>query len=97
MTDHEDMPYGLVDGNALAGPLSDLFAADVTTASVTCAGCGRRQPVAALIVYAGGPALIARCRNCHSVMLRVGRIGADALLDLRGTVVLRVEAASEPS
>lgn len=96
MTDHE-MPYGLVDGNALAGPLSDLFAADVTTASVTCASCGKRQAVATLEVYAGGPALIARCRGCRNVMLRVGRIGSDALLDLRGTVVLRVEAAGEPT
>jgi Family of unknown function (DUF6510) len=96
MTDHDEMPYGLVDGNALAGPLSDLFAIDVTAASVTCAGCGTRQPIAVLAVYSGGPGLVARCRACRNVMLRVGRIGSDALLDLRGTVVLRVEAASEP-
>jgi len=93
MTNHQEMPYGLVDGNALAGPLSDLFAIDVTTASVTCAGCGSRQPVAVLEVYTGGPALIGRCRTCQAVMLRVGRVGPDALLDLRGTVVLRVQAA----
>jgi Family of unknown function (DUF6510) len=93
MTDHDQLPYGLVDGNALAGPLSDLFAVDLTAASVTCASCRKRQPLAALEVYAGGPALIARCRTCKAVMLRVGRVGSDTLLDLRGTVVLRVHAA----
>jgi hypothetical protein len=91
MTDPEQMPYGLVDGNALAGPLSELFAIDLTAASVTCANCGKRQSVAALEVYAGGPARIARCRTCKQVMLRIGRVGPDALLDLRGTLVLRVE------
>jgi hypothetical protein len=93
MTDHDQLPYGLVDGNALAGPLSDLFAVDLTAVSVTCAACWKRQPLAALEVYAGGPALIARCRSCQGVMLRIGRVGSDALLDLRGTIVLRVQAA----
>jgi hypothetical protein len=95
MTDHDEMPYGLVDGNALAGPLADLFAIETTTASVTCAGCGRVQPVAVLEVYAGGPGLVGRCRSCHQVMLRVGQIGRDAVLDLRGTVVLRVTIADQ--
>ena len=92
MTDDDQLPYGLVDGNALAGPLSDLFAVDLTAASVTCASCRKRQPLTALEVYAGGPALIARCRTCKAVMLRVGRVRSDVLLDLRGTVVLRVNA-----
>ena len=29
-----------LDGNAAAGELSEVFAADLTTATATCAGCG---------------------------------------------------------
>jgi hypothetical protein len=75
MTDHDQLPYGLVDGNALAGPLSDLFAVDLTAVSVTCAACWKRQPLAALEVYAGGPALIARCRSCQESCCGLGALG----------------------
>ena len=34
-----DLPR--VDGDALGGVLGDLFAADLTMATTTCAGCGR--------------------------------------------------------
>src|SRR3954447_26017635 len=46
---------GRIDGNALAGPLSDVFVADVTSAGVTCTSCGRVQVLAALEVYGTGP------------------------------------------
>jgi hypothetical protein len=39
------------DGNALAGPLREIFAVDVTVARAQCAGCGRAGAVAELRVY----------------------------------------------
>ncbi|MFD0631920.1 DUF6510 family protein [Catenulispora yoronensis] len=81
--DHED-------GNALAGPLSEIFAVDVTTAVGRCAGCGTDGPIAQLHVYGPGPGLVARCPHCRQVVLRLVR-GADAAwLDLRGAVSLRI-------
>jgi hypothetical protein len=79
-----------VDGNALAGPLTEVFAVDVTTAGVTCVACRRQQTLAALEVYASGPGFTARCVGCHDVMLRVARTRNDLYLDLRGTVSLRL-------
>src|SRR5436309_998210 len=38
-TDHDGSPLPL-DGNAVGGFLRELFAFEVTDASVTCAGCG---------------------------------------------------------
>jgi hypothetical protein len=33
------------DGNALAGPLQDLFRVDVTTAIGRCGNCGHASPI----------------------------------------------------
>lgn len=80
-----------VDGNALAGPLGEVFAVDVTTAQVSCVGCGAQQLLAALEVYGSGPGMTARCPGCHDVILRVVRTREHVYLDLRGTVSLRLE------
>ncbi|MET9343695.1 MULTISPECIES: DUF6510 family protein [unclassified Nonomuraea] len=79
-----------LDGNALAGPLGEIFAVDVTAAVGRCAACGLRGPVAALRVYDAGPGLVARCPGCEEVVLRLVRGPQEAWLDLRGTVSLRI-------
>ncbi|MEQ7009267.1 DUF6510 family protein [Actinopolymorpha sp. B17G11] len=79
-----------VDGNALAGPLREVFAVDVTAATSRCAGCGRTGPVATLHVYTHAPGLVGRCPGCDGVVLRLVRGPESAWLDLRGCVFLRV-------
>jgi Family of unknown function (DUF6510) len=39
------------DGNALAGPLREIFAVDVTAAVGQCVSCGLIGPIAILRVY----------------------------------------------
>lgn len=78
------------DGNALAGPLGEIFAADVTTAVGTCASCGRIGPVASLRVYTRAPGLVGRCPGCDEVVLRYVRGPSDGWLDIRGAVSLRI-------
>ncbi|WP_062346342.1 DUF6510 family protein [Herbidospora yilanensis] len=78
------------DGNALAGPLSEIFTFDVTVAQGTCAGCGRRGALAELRVYGPEPGLVARCPGCEEVVLTFVRGPKDAWLDLRGSVSLRI-------
>jgi hypothetical protein len=81
---------GYEDGNALAGPLREIFAVDVTVATGRCLGCGLASPVATLRVYSHAPGLVARCPGCDEVILRLVR-GPDAVwLDLRGTAHLRI-------
>ncbi|HUK70945.1 MAG TPA: DUF6510 family protein [Streptosporangiaceae bacterium] len=65
-----------LDGNALAGPLSEIFAVDLTVAAGRCANCGRTGPVAALHVYVRAPGLVGRCPGCDAVMLRLVRAPA---------------------
>jgi hypothetical protein len=78
------------DGNALAGPLREIFAVDVTAAAGQCANCGLAGPIASLRVYGPEPGLVARCPGCDEVVLRLVRSPDAAWLDLRGTVHLRI-------
>ena len=83
-------PAAYQDGNALAGPLQEIFAVDLTAATGRCVGCGNTGPIAALRVYARAPGIVARCPECDHVVLRLVRGPDAAWLDLRGTVTLRI-------
>jgi hypothetical protein len=79
-----------VDGNALAGPLREIFAVEVTTARGRCPSCGRQDAIASLRVYTHAPGLVARCPGCDAVMLRLVRAPDRAWLDLRGVLCLEL-------
>jgi hypothetical protein len=74
-----------LDGNAAAGPLSEVFARDITTADVTCASCGASGPVAAAMLYR----TVLRCATCDAVLMRYARVGGELSVELRGTRVIR--------
>jgi hypothetical protein len=80
------------DGNVLAGPLGEVFAVDITAAVATCAGCGRRDRVAALRVFGGDLGRVARCAGCEAVVLRYAHTPKGSWLDLRGAVSLYLAA-----
>jgi hypothetical protein len=80
---------GPYDGNALAGPLSEVFAVEVTTAVARCRGCGLSSPLAVLAVYGPDPGLVGRCPGCSDVLLRVVRTSEEVWLDLGGISALR--------
>lgn len=75
----------ILDGNVLAGPLSEVFSVDLTTAVRRCALCGDEGVCAQLLVYADGPGLVARCPNCAVLVLRLVRTPEGVVLDLGGT------------
>jgi hypothetical protein len=90
MAEPHDTTEPYLDGNALAGPLREIFAVDVTAATERCVGCGRTGAVATLRVYRHAPGLVARCPGCDEVVLRLVRTPDTAWLDLRGTVSLAI-------
>lgn len=61
-----------VDGNALAGMLTELFA-DPTTMVVTCGGCGAAAVLAEVVVELDGTAAIVLCRGCTHTLFTVIR------------------------
>jgi hypothetical protein len=83
------------DGNALAGPLQDLFRIDVTTAIGRCRECGRTGPMAEVRVFDHAPGLVARCPTCDQVLLRLVTGPDRAWLDLRGLTYLQLPLQGE--
>lgn len=83
-----------VDGNALAGPLLDVFAVDMSMAKGTCAHCGNRGMVAQMHVYDHAAGLVARCPSCQEVTMRLVRGPDRAWLDLRGVIALEIPTAA---
>jgi hypothetical protein len=61
----------MLDGNALAGMLGDVFAVDVTMIVATCRECGRRAVLAEAIVERDAVCAIVRCRGCTRTLFTV--------------------------
>jgi len=79
-----------LDGNAAAGPLSEVFAVDLTTAVAGCDRCGAVAAVAAARVYADAPGMVVRCASCEAVLLRVVEAPERMWLEMRGIAFLQV-------
>jgi Zn finger protein HypA/HybF involved in hydrogenase expression len=81
-----------LDGNAVAGLLAEVFAAELTTARGTCDHCGAAEPVGAVRVYRAA-GFVLRCPHCGSVLAKVVSDGARTWIDLRGTRTLELSNA----
>jgi len=79
-----------LDGNAAAGPLSELFARDITAAMATCAKCGRQTPVGTLLDYGQAMGGVLRCSGCEAAMLRLVQTPDSLRLDPSGVSMLIV-------
>jgi ribosomal protein S27E len=60
----------MVDGNAVAGLLQEVFASEMTTAIETCDGCGASGAVGELHVFRGA-GIVMRCPHCDRVLVTV--------------------------
>ena len=84
MTDATEPTADHLDGSAAAGPLSELFALDVTAAEGRCGSCGAEGVMAETRVYVDAPGLVVRCRGCDGVLLRVVQRPDGTYLDVHG-------------
>ena len=83
-----------LDGNAVAGLLSEVFVPEVTAAGARCDGCGAIEAVGALRAYVDGPGAVLRCVHCEGVLLRIVRDGNRCWIDLRGLQWLQFDSAA---
>ena len=79
---------GSLDGNAIGGLLIDVFGADMTTATSTCAVCSNRSQVAELVVYLRAPGTVVRCRACGNVLMVFVKAHGMTSVDLPGLASL---------
>jgi hypothetical protein len=87
---------GHLDGNSLAGPLSDTFRFDPTVAVGLCDTCGDARPLAASIVYSSAMGQVVRCAACDSVLLTHVQTPTGTFLSTRGLTWLRFTSEVDP-
>jgi Zn finger protein HypA/HybF involved in hydrogenase expression len=78
-----------LDGNAAAGLLQEVFAAEVTTAVATCDSCGAVDAVGAVHVYSAA-GIVLRCPRCEAVVMKIVTDGKRIWLDARGLRTLEL-------
>ena len=61
----------VLDGNAVAGVLVEIFDDDLTGALGTCPDCGRQAALATCRAYTHAPGIVLRCSGCDGVQLRI--------------------------
>lgn len=80
----------MVDGNAVAGLLDEVFGQDVTASPCQCAQCGEVGPVATLLAFTQAPGVVLRCPGCEQVVLRMVQTQEVIYLDARGASYVRL-------
>jgi Family of unknown function (DUF6510) len=84
------MDETMLDGNAAAGDLQELFAVEVTQMVGVCAECGLTGPLAEAHAFSLAPGLTLRCPACDAVLARVVHLPDRTLFELRGLRRLEV-------
>jgi hypothetical protein len=79
----------VLDGNAAAGALRQIFVADMTTARIQCDACGSVGAVGSLLVYAAPMGVVLRCADCAAILLRAVNTPRSRWLEMRGAHSLR--------
>jgi Family of unknown function (DUF6510) len=79
----------MLDGNAVAGLLQEVFTVEITTAIGTCNSCGASEPVGALHVFRGA-GIVMRCRHCENVLVTIVRDNARVWIGSAGVRTLQV-------
>ena len=79
----------MLDGNAVAGLLQEVFAVEVTTALGMCATCGASGAVGAMHVYRGAGTVL-RCPHCDDVLVTIVEADTRMWIGFPGIRMLRV-------
>jgi hypothetical protein len=77
------MDATMLDGNAIAGLLQEVFAVEMTTAIATCNGCGAQEPIGAVRVYRGAGTVL-RCAHCDNVLAKIVEAQPRIWIEMQG-------------
>jgi len=79
----------MLDGNAVAGLLQEVFAVEMTTAIGTCAACGAAEAVGATHVFRGA-GIVVCCPHCDNVLMKIVRDDTHLWIGFQGIRTLEV-------
>jgi hypothetical protein len=85
------MDAQMLDGNAVAGLLREVFAVEMTTATSTCNGCGARNAIGAVRVFLGAGAVL-RCPHCDNALVKIVKGDERTWVSLPGIESLELPA-----
>ena len=79
----------VLDGNAAAGLLQEIFVLEITTAQIQCEACGCTGAVGALRLYAAPMGAVLRCTYCDGIVMRAVHTPHGRWLEMTGARHLR--------
>jgi len=79
----------VLDGNAAAGLLQQLFVFDIATAQIQCGACGSTAAVGSLHLYAAPMGAVLRCTHCDSILMTAVHTPHGCWLEMTGARYLR--------
>ena len=84
----------MLDANATAGVLYEIFGVEMTASPTECSNCGNEGEIGELLAFTQGPGIVLRCAKCEQVVLRIVQTFEATYLDARGAVYLRLNRKS---
>jgi hypothetical protein len=79
----------MLDGNAAAGPLQELFVSEITNAQIQCGVCDSMAAIGALHLYAAPMGVVLRCTHCESIVMRSVHTPRGRWLEMAGARFLK--------
>jgi Family of unknown function (DUF6510) len=79
----------MLDGNAVAGMLREVFAVEMTTATGTCGNCGESAAVGAMHAFRGA-GIVLRCPHCDNALVKIVESGTRMWMDFGGMQTLEI-------
>jgi hypothetical protein len=83
-----------LDGNAIAGLLSEIFGTEITTNPAECVHCGTVSVVGRMLAFGQEMGTVLRCPGCQNVMIRVVETPTALWLDMQGVSYLQLKRAA---
>ena len=82
----------MLDANAVAGDLAEIFGFEVTATVHRCAHCGNVAEMGTLLAWTQGPGVTLRCIICRDVVVRIVRTPSRTLIDVSGAAYMELRA-----
>jgi hypothetical protein len=85
----ENGSHLVLDGNAAAGLLQEIFVSEITTAQIQCEACGSTGVIGSLRLYAAPMGAVLRCTHCDGTLMRAVHTPHGRWLEMTGARYLR--------
>ena len=81
----QELDEMMLDGNAVAGMLEEVFGGEMTAHTAVCANCGNAAQVGGLLAFTQAPGIVLRCPACKEVVMRMVKTPKGIYFEARGT------------